>query len=184
MTPASVISFAREIEPDFPVVYMSGAAAADWVSKGVSNSIMLAHLLRPSFSQHRRRPDAAQTAKAVSARLTSPTSLGRLREGARRALMRPHPRMYTPAGEVRGMAPKHHPTPLSGGDRKALKKELSKSPAMTRTFAERSAEKRREGETLIREADKELAAISRRVRGLGMYRDELPYRTRVKCPHT
>ena len=44
------------------------------------------------------------------------------------------------------MAPKHHPAPLSGGDRKALKKELSKSRAMTRIFAERSAEKRREGE--------------------------------------
>jgi hypothetical protein len=43
------------------------------------------------------------------------------------------------------MAPKYHPTPLSGGDRKALKKELSKSRAMTNIFAERSAEKRREG---------------------------------------
>jgi CheY-like chemotaxis protein len=31
----------REIEPEFPVVYMSGAAAADWASKGVPNSIML-----------------------------------------------------------------------------------------------------------------------------------------------
>jgi hypothetical protein len=51
------------------------------------------------------------------------------------------------------MAPKRHPTPLSGGDRKALKKELSKSRAMTHIFAERSAEKRREGEALIREAD-------------------------------
>jgi hypothetical protein len=51
------------------------------------------------------------------------------------------------------MAPKHHPAPLSGGDRKALKKELSKSRAMTRIFAERSAEKRREGEALIGEAD-------------------------------
>jgi hypothetical protein len=51
------------------------------------------------------------------------------------------------------MAPKHHPAPLSGGDRKALKKELSKSRAMTRIFAERSAEKRSEGEALIREAD-------------------------------
>jgi hypothetical protein len=51
------------------------------------------------------------------------------------------------------MAPKHHPTPLSGGDRKALTKELSKSRAMTRIFAERSVEKRREGEALIREAD-------------------------------
>ena len=51
------------------------------------------------------------------------------------------------------MAPKHHHMPLSGGDRKALKKELSKSRAMTHIFAERSAEKRREGEALIREAD-------------------------------
>ena len=51
------------------------------------------------------------------------------------------------------MAPKHHPAPLSGGDRKAFKKELSKSRAMTRILAERSAEKRRDGEKLIREAD-------------------------------
>ena len=51
------------------------------------------------------------------------------------------------------MAPKHHHMPLSGGDRKALKKELSKSRAMTKIFAERSAEKRHEGEALIREAD-------------------------------
>ena len=51
------------------------------------------------------------------------------------------------------MAPKYHPAPLSGGDRKALRKELSKSRAMTRIFAERSAELRREGEVLIREAD-------------------------------
>ena len=46
------------------------------------------------------------------------------------------------------MAQKHHPAPLSGGDRKALKKELSKSRAMTHIFAGR-----REGEALIREAD-------------------------------
>jgi hypothetical protein len=51
------------------------------------------------------------------------------------------------------MAPKHHHMPLSGGDRKALTKELSKSRAMTKIFAERSAERRREGEALIREAD-------------------------------
>jgi hypothetical protein len=51
------------------------------------------------------------------------------------------------------MAPKHHHMPLSGGDRKALTKELSKSRAMTKIFAERSPERRREGETLIREAD-------------------------------
>jgi hypothetical protein len=51
------------------------------------------------------------------------------------------------------MAPKHHPTPSSGGDRKALSKELVKSRAMTGILAERSREKRRVGETLIREAD-------------------------------
>ena len=51
------------------------------------------------------------------------------------------------------MARKTHHMPLSGGDRKALTKELSKSRAMTRIFAERSAERRAEGEALIREAD-------------------------------
>ena len=52
------------------------------------------------------------------------------------------------------MAPNHHPTPLSDGDRKALAKELAKSRAMTHIFAERSAEKRAAGEVLIiREAD-------------------------------
>ena len=45
------------------------------------------------------------------------------------------------------MAPNYHYPPISGGDRKALAKELSKSRAMTKIFAERSAEKRREGET-------------------------------------
>lgn len=54
---------------------------------------------------------------------------------------------------MRRMAPKHHPMPLSGGDRKALRKELSKSRAMTSIFARRSAEKRAVGEALIREAD-------------------------------
>ncbi|WP_092088460.1 hypothetical protein [Bradyrhizobium brasilense] len=51
------------------------------------------------------------------------------------------------------MAPKHHPTPLSGGDRKALKKELARARAMTSILAERSSEKRAAGEALIREAD-------------------------------
>jgi hypothetical protein len=51
------------------------------------------------------------------------------------------------------MAPKYHPTPLSGADRKALSKELVKSRAMTGILAERSQEKRRVGEALIREAD-------------------------------
>jgi hypothetical protein len=51
------------------------------------------------------------------------------------------------------MAPKYHPTPLSGGDRKALKKELARARAMTSILAERSAEERAAGEALIREAD-------------------------------
>jgi hypothetical protein len=52
------------------------------------------------------------------------------------------------------MAPKHHPTPLSGGLRSALNKELGKARAMTTVLASRSAELRTEGETLIRQADK------------------------------
>lgn len=43
-----VAQHAREIAPDFPVVYMSGAAAADWTSKGVPNSIMLAKPFAPA----------------------------------------------------------------------------------------------------------------------------------------
>jgi len=38
----TVAQQAREIDPEFPIIYMSGAAAADWASKGVPNSIMLA----------------------------------------------------------------------------------------------------------------------------------------------
>jgi hypothetical protein len=58
-----------------------------------------------------------------------------------------------PLAYARPMSPKYHHTPLSGGDRKALGKELVKARAMTKIFAERSAEKRRLGEALIREAD-------------------------------
>ena len=43
--------------------------------------------------------------------------------------------------------------PLSGGDRKALSKELRKAAVMTSIYAERSAEARARGEALIREAD-------------------------------
>ena len=39
---------AREIDPQFPVVYMSGASAADWASKGVPNSLMLAKPFAPA----------------------------------------------------------------------------------------------------------------------------------------
>ncbi|WP_081160436.1 response regulator [Ensifer aridi] len=36
-----VARIAREIDPEMPVVYISGDGAADWPSKGVPNSIML-----------------------------------------------------------------------------------------------------------------------------------------------
>ncbi|MGY3032742.1 hypothetical protein ACVIIV_001912 [Bradyrhizobium sp. USDA 4354] len=52
------------------------------------------------------------------------------------------------------MAPKHHPTPLSGSDRKALGKELGKARAMIAILGSRSAEARAKGEALIRQADK------------------------------
>ena len=52
------------------------------------------------------------------------------------------------------MAPKYHPTPLSGGDRKALNKELRKSRAMANLLAAQSAEMRAKGEALTQQADK------------------------------
>ena len=52
------------------------------------------------------------------------------------------------------MAPKHHPTPLSGGDRKALAKELGKSRAITSILAAQSADARAKGEALIRQTDR------------------------------
>jgi DNA-binding response OmpR family regulator len=39
---------AREIDPAFPIVYMSGAHVEDWASKGVPNSIMLAKPFAPA----------------------------------------------------------------------------------------------------------------------------------------
>jgi DNA-binding response OmpR family regulator len=39
---------AREIDPEFPVVYMSGKSAADWPSRGVPNSIMLEKPFAPA----------------------------------------------------------------------------------------------------------------------------------------
>lgn len=38
----------REIEPDFPVVYMTGAAADQWTSQGVPNSILLQKPFAPA----------------------------------------------------------------------------------------------------------------------------------------
>src|SRR5258708_34004883 len=52
------------------------------------------------------------------------------------------------------MAPKHHPTPLSGGERKALAKELGKARAMTTILATQSAEVRAKAETLLQQADR------------------------------
>ncbi len=43
-----VARHAREIDPAFPVIYMSGKDAADWASKGVPNSIMLAKPFAPA----------------------------------------------------------------------------------------------------------------------------------------
>jgi DNA-binding response OmpR family regulator len=43
-----VARHAREKDPDFPVVYMSGKDAADWASKGVPNSVMLAKPFAPA----------------------------------------------------------------------------------------------------------------------------------------
>jgi DNA-binding response OmpR family regulator len=39
---------AREIDPEFPVVYMSGRNAPEWASKGVPNSIMLEKPFAPA----------------------------------------------------------------------------------------------------------------------------------------
>ncbi len=44
----SVARHAREINPEFPVVYMSGESAADWASRGVPNSIMLSKPFAPA----------------------------------------------------------------------------------------------------------------------------------------
>lgn len=43
-----VARHAREIDPAFPVVYMSGDGASDWASKGVPNSIMLSKPFAPA----------------------------------------------------------------------------------------------------------------------------------------
>ena len=43
-----VAKYAREIEPEFPIVYMTGDSAADWGSKGVPNSIVLIKPFAPA----------------------------------------------------------------------------------------------------------------------------------------
>jgi CheY-like chemotaxis protein len=39
---------AREINPDFPVVYMTGVAADQWAINGVPNSVLLAKPFAPA----------------------------------------------------------------------------------------------------------------------------------------
>jgi DNA-binding response OmpR family regulator len=39
---------AREIDPGFPIVYMSGESGEDWSSRGVPDSIMLAKPFAPA----------------------------------------------------------------------------------------------------------------------------------------
>ncbi len=38
----------RQLEPAFPVIYMTGAAADDWPSEGVPNSILLKKPFAPA----------------------------------------------------------------------------------------------------------------------------------------
>jgi DNA-binding response OmpR family regulator len=58
-----VARHAREINPHFPVIYMSGRDADEWASKGVPNSVMLAKPFAP-----------AQLVTAVSQLLNAGTS--------------------------------------------------------------------------------------------------------------
>ena len=43
-----VAQHAREIETNFPVIYMSGQSADEWTVKGVPNSVMLAKPFAPA----------------------------------------------------------------------------------------------------------------------------------------
>jgi CheY-like chemotaxis protein len=43
-----VARHAREIDPDFPVVYMTGASADEWPSRGVPNSVLLTKPFAPA----------------------------------------------------------------------------------------------------------------------------------------
>lgn len=54
---------ARELHPDLPVIYMTGAAAAEWSSKGVPKSLLIQKPFAP-----------AQIVTAVSHLLNAPPS--------------------------------------------------------------------------------------------------------------
>ncbi|WP_312014525.1 response regulator [Bradyrhizobium sp. AUGA SZCCT0283] len=43
-----VAKAAREIDPAFPIIYMTGASADQWPSKGVPNSILVAKPFAPA----------------------------------------------------------------------------------------------------------------------------------------
>ena len=81
----NVARHAREIDPNFPVIYMSGDSAEDWSSQGVPNSIMLSKPFAP-----------AQLVTAVSQVLDVRRRRRRsYRVGARRRLLR-HSAMSSP----------------------------------------------------------------------------------------
>ena len=65
MTGWEVAQAAREIDPVFPMIYMTGAAAGDWPSRGVPNSILLEKPFAP-----------AQLVTAVSQLLNTSTATG------------------------------------------------------------------------------------------------------------
>ena len=48
MTGWEVAKQARQIEPEFPIIYMTGAAAHDWASHGVPNSILVVKPFAPA----------------------------------------------------------------------------------------------------------------------------------------
>jgi CheY-like chemotaxis protein len=60
-----VAKAARQIDPAFPIVYMTGAAAGHWPSQGVPNSILLEKPFAP-----------AQLVTAVSQLLNASTPIG------------------------------------------------------------------------------------------------------------
>ena len=43
-----VAKHAREIDPEFPIIYMTGAGAAKWPSQGVPNSLLLTKPFAPA----------------------------------------------------------------------------------------------------------------------------------------
>ena len=80
------------------------------------------------------------------------------------------------------MAPKYHPTPLSGGDRKALNKELGKSRAMANLLAAQSAEMRAKGEALTQQATSWNAVTSSEPAAMMMMKCSVPPNAPMALP--